>query len=111
MPHVRIVGQFPVTRRDARPSRTTRKSYGPRVPDRTMVATFDHVLLCWFRNGQASLPRSDQNRWAYMPSNRAHGTAVQNRSCSTKRAAKQENLQPLERCFFLTSTFIELTRH
>jgi hypothetical protein len=27
-----------------------------------------------------------------------------------KWAAKQENVQPLETCFFLTSTFIELTR-
>ena len=47
---------------DSRPSRTTRKSYGPRVPDRTMVATFDRVLLCWFRNGQASSRKSDENR-------------------------------------------------
>jgi len=28
-----------------------------------MVAKLDHVLLCWFRNGQASSPRSDENRW------------------------------------------------
>src|SRR5271168_1941248 len=54
--------------------------------------------------------REDPNRWANVPSNRAHGTAVQNRSCSMKWAAKQENVQPLERCFFLTSTFIELIR-
>src|SRR5215470_3130218 len=33
-----------------------------------------------------------------------------NRSCSNKWAAKQEKLQPLEWCFLLTSTFIELTR-
>src|SRR5580704_11743558 len=54
--------------------------------------------------------RENPNRWASMPRNRAHGTAVQNRSCSMKWAAKQENVQPLETCFFLTSTFIELTR-
>jgi hypothetical protein len=83
-----------------------------------MVTTFDHVLLCWFRNGQASLRTSDEktasrenpNRWAHVPSNRAHGAAVQNRSCSIKWAAKQENVQPLETCFFLTSTSIELTK-
>jgi len=28
-----------------------------------MVAKFDHVLLCWFRNWQASSRRSDGNRW------------------------------------------------
>jgi len=28
-----------------------------------MVAKFDHVLLCWFRNWQASSPISDENRW------------------------------------------------
>jgi hypothetical protein len=52
---------------DSRPSRTTRKSYGPRVPDRTMVATFDRVLLCWFRNGQTSSRRCDENRWQRKP--------------------------------------------
>jgi hypothetical protein len=33
----------------------------------------------------------------------------QNRSRSLKWAEKQENFQPKEMCFFLTSTFIELT--
>jgi len=47
------------------------------------------------------------NRWATLASNRAHGAAGQNRSCSIKWAAKQENVQPLEMCFFLTSPFIE----
>jgi len=28
-----------------------------------MVATLTAVRLCWFRNGQASLQRSDENRW------------------------------------------------
>src|SRR6476469_11242097 len=45
------------------------------------------------------------------PRNRAPGAVDQNRSCSIKWAAKQEKCQPLELCFFLTSTFIELTRH
>jgi hypothetical protein len=54
--------------------------------------------------------RENPNRWADLPSNRAHGTAVQNRSCSMKWAEKQEIFQPAQKCFFLTSTFIELTR-
>ena len=54
--------------------------------------------------------RENPNRWANVPSNRAHGTAVQNKSCSIKWAVTQENVQPLERCFFLTSTFIGLSK-
>src|SRR5216684_2661917 len=54
--------------------------------------------------------REHPNRWAKVPSNRAPGAVGLNRSCSIYRAAKQEKLQLLERCFFLTSTFIELTR-
>src|SRR5258708_31959238 len=53
--------------------------------------------------------RKKPNRWANASSNRAHGAAVQHRSCSVKWAAKQENVQPLEMCFLLTSPFIELT--
>ena len=33
-----------------------------------------------------------------------------NRSRSLKWAEKQENFQPKEMCFFLTSTFIELSK-
>jgi hypothetical protein len=49
--------------------------------------------------------------WAIKLSNRAPGAEDQNRSCLHKWAAKQEKLQPLELCFFLTSPFRELTRH
>jgi hypothetical protein len=49
--------------------------------------------------------------WAINLSNRAPGAEDQNRSCLHKWAAKQEKLQPLELCFFLTSPFRELTRH
>src|SRR4029434_5388542 len=42
-----------------------------------------------------------------LPRNRAPGAVGQNRSRSIKWAAKQEKCQPLEMCFFLTSTFIE----
>src|SRR5258708_22874315 len=51
--------------------------------------------------------RENPNRWATLFSNRAPGAGSQNRSCSITWAAKRGNGQPLERCFFLTSTFIE----
>ena len=55
--------------------------------------------------------RENPNRWVATPSNRAHGEAGQDRSCSFKGAAKQEKIQPTEVCFFLTSPFREQTRH
>jgi hypothetical protein len=55
--------------------------------------------------------REDPNRWAAKLTNRAPGAEDKNRSCSITWAAKQEKLQPLEWCFFLTSPFIELIRH
>src|ERR1700678_4008746 len=51
--------------------------------------------------------RENPKRWALVPSNRAHGAVGQNNSRSIKWAAKQEKFQPKEKCFFLTSTFIE----
>src|SRR6267154_2239447 len=51
--------------------------------------------------------KENPNRWDVLVSNRAPGAGGQNRSCSIKWAAKQGNGQPLERCFLLTSTFIE----
>ena len=54
--------------------------------------------------------RENPNRWAKLSSNRAPGADGQNRSRSIKWAAKQEKFQPMEKCFFLTSTFIELIR-
>src|SRR5258708_4473468 len=53
--------------------------------------------------------KENPNRWDVLVSNRAPGAGGQNRSCSIKWAAKQGNGQPLERCFLLTSTFIEPT--
>jgi hypothetical protein len=47
---------------------------------------------------------------ATWPRNRAHGAVGQNRTSSIEWAEKQENFQPQEKCFFLTSPFIELTR-
>jgi hypothetical protein len=44
------------------------------------------------------------NHGVALSRNRAHGAEEQNRSRSIKWAAKQENLQPEETCFFLTSS-------
>jgi hypothetical protein len=54
--------------------------------------------------------RENPNRWTTVSSNRAPGAVGQNRSCSIQWAAKRENVQPLQTCFFLTSPFIELIR-
>src|SRR5215472_15090823 len=54
--------------------------------------------------------RENPNRWAVKLSNRAHGAEGQNRSCSFTWAVKQDIIRPLELCFFLTSSFRELTR-
>jgi hypothetical protein len=54
--------------------------------------------------------RENPNRWVIVPRTRVHGAEVQNRSRSIQWAGKQEKLQPQERCFFLTSPFIELIR-
>ena len=51
--------------------------------------------------------RENPNRWATLASNRAPGAGGQNRSCSIQWAEKQEKLQPAQKCFFLTSPFIE----
>jgi hypothetical protein len=46
-----------------------------------------------------------------LPRNRAPGAVGQNKSRSIKWAEKQEKFQLLEKCFFLTSPFIELIVH
>ena len=52
--------------------------------------------------------RENPNRWRILSGNRAPGAGGQNRSCSIQWAAKQDKFRPLQECFFLTSTFIEL---
>src|SRR6202049_4272077 len=54
--------------------------------------------------------RENPNRGVAVPHNRAHGVIGQNRSRSVRGAAKQETFRPTGKCFFLTSTFIELHR-
>ena len=97
-------------------SRITGKSYGPRVPDRTMVAKWTTVLLVGFGTDRLrreetmkTAGRENPTHGATVPRNRAHGAVRTDKSRSIKRAAKQEKVQPKEMCFFLTSTFIELT--
>src|SRR5258708_60027 len=55
--------------------------------------------------------RENPNRRPQCVANRADGAASQYRSCSIMWAAKQENFQPAEKCFFLTSPFIEQILH
>ena len=50
--------------------------------------------------------RENPNHGVAGPRNRTPGAVGQNQSRSIKWAAKQENFQPKEMCFFLTSTFI-----
>jgi hypothetical protein len=54
--------------------------------------------------------RENPNHGVAVPRNQAHGAVGQNRSCSIEWATKQEKFRPRERCFFLTSTFIQLLR-
>jgi hypothetical protein len=82
-----------------------------------MVATLPPFCFAGFgtdrlrcEEAMKTADKENPNRWDILVSNRAPGAGSQNRSCSIKWAAKQGNGQPLERCFLLTSTFIELTR-
>src|SRR5271169_1042939 len=67
----------------------------------------------WLRREEAMKTPGRENpttRWATVPSDRDFGAAGPNRSRSIKGAVKQEKLQPLQWCFFLTSPFIALDR-
>src|ERR1700728_4816797 len=55
--------------------------------------------------------RENPNRWGRVPRNRANGAVGPNSSRSIVWAEKQEKFQPKEKCFFLTSTFIEPIVH
>ena len=80
------------------PTSLCNHSYGPRVPDRTMVANLTTVLLVGFgtdglrrEEAMKTADRENPNRWAKVSGNRTHGAAGQNRSCSFISAVKQEN--------------------
>jgi hypothetical protein len=83
-----------------------------------MVAKFDHCFcFAGFRTdmlrcerAMKTAGRENPNHRATVPRNRAHGAVGQNKSRSIKWAAKQEKFPAEGDVFFLTSTFIELTR-
>src|ERR1700722_17159966 len=54
--------------------------------------------------------RENQNRWAKIASNRAHGAEVQHRSCSINWAAKQEKVRADGGVFFLDFPFYRTYR-
>jgi hypothetical protein len=101
---------------DPSPPRTTRKSYGPRVPDRTMVAilkTISALLVSedWLRREEAmkTAGRENQTRYATAGSVPSSRNGSREQSCLMGWAGRQEKLRPQVKCFFLTP-FIELTR-
>ena len=82
-----------------------------------MVAKFDQVLLVGFgtarlRHEEAmkTADRKNPDHGGACPHNRAHGAAAQNQPRSIQGAEKLEKFQPSQKCFFLTSPFIELLR-
>src|SRR6202140_944975 len=75
------------------------------------------TTFCFVGFGTDRLPRQEAMKTAdrespthgvTWPRNRAHGAVGQNRTSSIEWAEKQEKFQPKEKCFFLTSPFIEL---
>src|SRR5260370_36083327 len=97
------------------PPRTTRKSYRQRVSDRTMVGTKPPFCLvvpstAWRRHGHRMKPP----RWKIEIA--ASGDESKLWALGHKKSLhhyvgwKSEMFWPQERCFFLTSPFIELLR-
>src|ERR1700688_3255505 len=82
------------------------------VDNRTTTFSFAGFRTNWLRREEAMKTpgRENPTRWAAVTSDRDFGAVGQNRSRSIKGAVKQEKLQPLQWCFFLTSSFIELHR-
>src|SRR6516225_3625667 len=81
--------------RSREPTLLCNQSYGPRVPDRTMVANLTNVLLAGFgtdrlrcEEAMKTAGRETPNCRVHPPGNRAHAAEGQNRSCSIKWAAK-----------------------
>src|SRR5260370_526149 len=104
------------------PPRTTRKSYRPRVSDRTMVGTKPPFSLfvsstAWRRHGHRMKPprwkieiaaSGDESKlWAL---DAAISIFHLGGFIHHYMGWKSEMFRPQERCFFLTSPFIELIR-
>jgi hypothetical protein len=110
-----LLASAPSHRADPMPPRTTRKSHRPRVSDRTMVDTKPPFCLfvsstAWRRHGHRMKPprwkieiatSGDESKlWALGPKKSLHHYV----------GWKSEMFRPQERCFFLTSLFIEPIR-
>src|ERR1700722_19085153 len=83
----------------------------PWSPNLTTVC-FAGFRTEWLRREEAmkTAGKENPNHGVAWRRNRAHGAEGQNRSRSIKWAAKQEKFRPMQKCFFLTSTFRELIR-
>jgi len=99
------------------PPRTTRKSYRPRVSDRTMVGTLQPPCLSvsdteWRRHRRKMKPLGWKNKSTCRISRRVKSLRRQARKNPSfiTWTGKSENIRPQEGCFFLTSPFIELIR-
>src|SRR5258706_14631856 len=99
------------------PPRTTRKSYRPRVSDRTMVGPLQPPCLSvsdteWRRHRRKMKPLGWKNKSTCRISPRVKSLRRQARKNPSfiTWAGKSENIRPQEGCFFLTSPFIELLR-
>src|ERR1035437_4996632 len=99
------------------PPRTTRKSDRPRVSDRTMVGTLQPSCLSvsnteWRCYDHRMKPLG----WKKQIDLSHHATRRISRAPGQKKFLlhyvgwKSEMIRPQERCFFLTSPFIELHR-
>jgi hypothetical protein len=62
------------------------------------------------KDAMKTADRENQKHGVTVPRNRAHGAASHDTASSIQWAAKQEKFRPQEKCFFLTSPFIELIR-
>jgi hypothetical protein len=111
------VPRAPRLSRDPSPSRITRKSYGPRVPNRTMVAKFDHVLLVGFgtdrlrrQDAMKTAGKENPNRCAIIRRiTELLGRQLQ-ASLLNQSGWKARKHPAVTEYFFLTFPFIELIR-
>jgi len=100
------------------PSRITRKSYGPRVPDRTMVCHLTNVLLAGFGTDRLRCEQAMKTAYGRKPKPLGH-SARQPRSRRGRSeqisfdqvGCEARKIPALGEIFFLTSSFIELPRH
>src|SRR5260221_14516996 len=95
------------------PPRTTRKSYRPRVSDRTMVGTAQPPCLSvsdteWRRHRRKMKPLGRKKQIAASCDELKLWARGQKKPLLHYVGWKSEMSRPQVRCFFLTSPFIEL---